>query len=81
MKIYSQIKKVEFLTSKLKNLKCPITSVSHSFMLQDSKVSFEYVEFCIKISLILHAAFGNKITKQTLLHIQRQGKDKQERTY
>ena len=35
-------------------------------MVQDSKVSFEYVDFYTKMSLILDAAFGNKKTKHTL---------------
>ena len=36
-------------------------------MLQESKVSFEYVDFHTKMSLILDAAFGNKKTKRTLM--------------
>ena len=43
--------------------------VLHSFMVQDSKVSFEYVDFYTKMSLILDAAFGNQKTKWTLLYI------------
>ena len=38
-------------------------------MVQDSKVSFEYVDFYTKMSLILDAAFGNQKTKRTLLFI------------
>ena len=36
-------------------------------MVQVSKVSFEYVDFNTKISLILDAAFGNQKTKRTLM--------------
>ena len=36
-------------------------------MVQVSKVSFEYVDFHAKMSLIFYPAFGNSITKQTLM--------------
>ena len=36
-------------------------------MLRDIKVSFEYVDFHTKMSLILDAAFGNQTTKLTLM--------------
>ena len=38
-------------------------------MVKDRKVSFEYVDVYAKMSLILHAAFGNEITKRTLVFI------------
>ena len=58
---YFQSKKVEFWTSKLTlNFEnALILSASHSFMVQDSTVSFEYVDFYAKISLIFDAVFGN----------------------
>ena len=43
-------------------------SVRHSFMVQDSKVSFEYVDFYTKMSLILDAAFENQKTKWILMY-------------
>ena len=36
-------------------------------MVQESKVSFEYVDFLTKMSLILDPAFGNQKTKWTLV--------------
>ena len=36
-------------------------------MVQVSKVSFEYVDFHAKMSLIFYPAFGNSITKRTLM--------------
>ena len=56
-----QSKKVEFWTSKLTlNFKNVLfLSACHSFMLQDSTISFEYVDFYAKMSLIFYAAFGN----------------------
>ena len=58
---YFQSKKVEFWTSKLTlNFENALfLSACHSFMVQDSKVSFEYVDFYAKMSLIFYAAFGN----------------------
>ena len=38
-------------------------------MVQVSKVSFEYVDFHAKMSLIFYPAFGNSITKRTLMYI------------
>ena len=61
MENHFQSKKVEFWTSKLTlNFENALfLSVGHSFMVQDSKVSFEYVDFYAKILLVLHNAFGN----------------------
>ena len=42
--------------------------VCHCFMVPVSKVSFEYVDFHAKMSLIFYPAFGNSITKRTLLY-------------
>ena len=36
-------------------------------MVQVSKVSLEYVDFHAKMSLIFYPAFGNSITKRTLM--------------
>ena len=44
-------------------------------MVPVSKVSFEYVDFHAKMSLILYPAFGNSITKRTLLITWGQNKD------
>ena len=38
-------------------------------MVQVSKVSFEYVDFHAKMSLIFYPAFGNSIAKRTLVII------------
>ena len=56
-----QSKKVEFWTSKLTlNFENALfLSGCHSFMVQDSKVSFEYVDSYAKMLLILHPASKN----------------------
>ena len=56
---YFQSKKVELWASKLTlNFENALfLSTCHSFMVQDSKVSFEYVDFYTKMLVILHAAF------------------------
>ena len=61
IEIFFQSKKVEFWTSKLTlNFENALFLLTyHSFMVQDSKVSFEYVDFYANMSLISDAAFGN----------------------
>ena len=58
---FFQKKKFDFWTSKLtlNSENALFLSACHSFMVQDSKVSFEYVDFYAKMSLIFYAAFGN----------------------
>ena len=58
---YFQSKKVEFWTSKLTLSfeNAQFLSACHSFMVQDSKVSIEDVDFYTKMSMIFYAAFGN----------------------